>query len=143
MAFATRRRFGLLGLALCAGYLLSEIYTNTLTPFIEQQGVSISYPPLEIVVQTVLILLPAAVLLLSGASYQVMWQRVLGAVAFSTMAMAFLMEPLTSTLQFDAAGTSFVTAFGGSTDIIIGVGVILAVADALLTGYSKPKKHSH
>jgi hypothetical protein len=140
MPFATNRRFGVLGLALAAGSLLSTNWTGTLTPFIEQQGVVVVAPPLGIIVATMLILLPSMVLLFNGPSYHAMWQRILGSLAFTLLAFAFLIDPLKLALQLEGAGLSLIGVIDTYASIIIVGGIIAAVTDIVFTGRHKGKK---
>ena len=140
MPFATNRRFGVLGLGLAAGSLLSTNWTGTLTPFIEQQGVILIAPPLAIVVATALTIAPPLALLFSGPTYHGMWQRIVGSLAFAILGFAFLIEPLELALQLDGLGASLIDTTKTYSSIIIVVGIIGALADILLTGRHKAKK---
>ena len=62
LAYWTRRRFGVLGLALCAGWLLSDMWASQVALYIQKAGVVLVSPPLLSVVEVVLILLPAVLL---------------------------------------------------------------------------------
>jgi len=132
--FATNRRFGVLGLALTAGSLLSTNWTGTVTPFIEQHGVVMVAPPLAIVVSTALVLLPSMLLLLSGPSYSVAWQRILGSLAFALLAFAFLVDGFESALRLDTFGMQIVDFVATYSSLIIVSGITAALADIVLTG---------
>ena len=69
LAFFMKRRFGVLGLALTAGSLLSMYWTDAVQAFLEQQGITSVAPPLSGVVAISLALLPAILLLFSGPTY--------------------------------------------------------------------------
>src|SRR5438552_208518 len=101
LAYITKRRFGVLGLALCAGSLLSASWTSTLTPWVESRGVVFVSPPLSAVVSTLLILGPALVLLFSGPTYSGKLQRIAGALAFAALAFVFLLQPIGIAFVFD------------------------------------------
>src|SRR5664279_826134 len=103
-AYFTKRRFGVLGLALSAGAMLSMLWVGDLTPIIERAGVILIAPPLKSVVAVALILLPAAVLLVRGPSYHDPVHRVIGAIAFALLATALLLEPLGSALVIEGPG---------------------------------------
>lgn len=143
MAYATHRRFGVLGLGLAAGALLSANWTGTLTPFIEQQGVVLSSPPLVVVVETVLMLLPALVLLFNGPSYAGRWPQIGGALAFAALGFVLLAKPLASVLLLDGVSQSFMTTVTRYSSILIVVGIIGAVVDMLMTTRGKSKKREH
>src|SRR5688572_734271 len=91
LSFLTKRRFGVLGLALAAGSVVSVNWTSTLTPLLEQQGLQVVSPPLVNVVAASLVLLPPLLLLFSGPTYNGLWLRIIGAAAFALLAFAFLM----------------------------------------------------
>jgi hypothetical protein len=143
MAFATHRRFGVLGLGLAAGALLSANWTGTLTPFIEQHGVVLSSPPLIVVVESVLILLPALVLLFSGPAYTGRWPQIGGALAFAALGFILLAGPLTSVLLLDSMSQPLMTTVTKYSSILIVIGIIGAVTDMLMTTRGKPKKREH
>src|SRR5688572_28171944 len=124
MGFVTRRRFGVLGLALAAGSLLSANWSGTLTPFIEQQGFVLIAPPLAVVVQVALVLLPPLILLFSGPTYLGLWPRVFGALGFAVLAFVFIAEPLGSVLQLDPSGTTLFNWIDKYASIIIVCGMI-------------------
>ena len=89
LSFLTKRRFGVLGLALCAGMLLSTSWTNVLTPIVAEQGITLLSPPLQSVVAATLILLPPIVLLFSGPTYNKMAGRIVGSIAFTLLALVY------------------------------------------------------
>ncbi len=143
MAYAANRRFGVLGLALAAGSLLSTNFTGLVTPFIQQQGFVLVAPPLSLVVAAALVMLPPLILLFSGPSYQFKWQQLLGSLGFAILGFAFLIDPLVGALQLDDIGlvvTSFIHKY---VSIIIVVGISAAVVDMLLTGKPARKKRDH
>lgn len=143
MAFVTRRRFGHLGLALAAGVVLSMTWSGTLTPLLEKQGITLVSPSLSLVVQGVLIILPAIVMLLNGPTYNVLWQRLLGSAAFAVLGFVFLLEPLSSIFEFEGLSYTFVNFVAHYTNFLIVLGIIGAVADSLLTSPQKHKDRSH
>lgn len=140
LGFITKRRFGVLGLALAAGALLSANWAGTVTPFIEQQGISLVAPPLKSVVEVMLIILPALVLLFSGPTYSSAWPRVAGAVGFAILAFTFMIDSLGSVLQLDSAGQMLYDITLKYQSIVIVVGMMAAITDMLLTGQGHHRK---
>ena len=132
-AFFTKRRFGVLGLALATGAMLSQLWVGNLTPIIANAGIILVKPPLESVVSAALILLPAVVLLSSGPTYKSMPQRVIGAVLFAMLAIALLLEPLGSALVIDNVGKPVYDFFVQQRVLIVTVALVLAIGDLLLT----------
>ena len=132
-AFFTKRRFGVLGLALAAGAMISTLWVGQLTPVIANAGIILVKPPLESVVSALLILLPALLLLSSGPSYKTMRLRVIGAAAFAVLAAALLLDPLSSALVIDKTGQPVYAFLTQYRVVIITVGLGLAVLDLLVT----------
>jgi hypothetical protein len=138
-AYFTKRRFGVLGLALVAGAMLSTLWVGNLTPIIAQVGIVIVRPPLESVVSAGLILLPALLLLSSGPSYKSHPQRIIGSLAFAVLAIALLLEPLGSALVIDKVGQPVYDFFVSNRVAIITICLVLAIIDILMT--KTPKLH--
>jgi hypothetical protein len=131
-AFFTKRRFGVLGLALAAGAMLSTIWVGDLTPIIANAGIILVQPPLQSVVSAGLILLPAVLLLSSGPVYKATYMRVIGAAAFAVLAVALLLEPLGSGLVIDGIGRLVYDFFTQYRVLIITACLALAVLDLLM-----------
>ena len=138
LAFFTKRRFGLLGLALTAGATLSAMWAATLTPYIRQAGLDLVAPPLQSVVAAGIIVLPAVVLLFSGPMYTKVWQRVIGSALFALLAMALLFESLGSALVLQGEGQTVYALLGQYRTWIITAGILLALFDLLIV---KAPKH--
>ena len=133
LAYFTKRRFGILGLALCAGALLSTGWTSSLTPWLEQQGIVVVTPPLSSLVATTLILGPALLLLFGGPIYSKIIPRIVGALLFAVVAFSFLLGPLGNALIFDPISAQiYATAVHFQNLIMVG-GITAALADVLLT----------
>jgi len=144
LAFLTKRRFGVLGLALAAGAMLSSLWAETLTPFIAQVGVMVDRPPLITLVSVALVLLPAVLLLFSGPSYRDMPMRFAGALCFAALALALLVEPLGSALVLTGDSKVVYDFFVENRVYIVTVGLILALVDLLMThtpGRHRTSKH--
>lgn len=131
LAYLTKRRFGVLGLALAAGSMLSELWAAQLTPLVREAGLVVQNPPLITLVSVALVLLPATFLLFSGPSYRDTGRRVLGAFLFAALAFALLIEPLGSALVLQAEGRTIYEFFSENRVYIVTVGLIIAVVDLL------------
>lgn len=144
VAYLTKRRFGVLGLALAAGSMLSELWASELTPVVREAGLIVQNPPLITIVSVALVLLPAVILLFSGPSYIDTGKRVLGAFLFAALAFALLLEPLGSALVLQGAGRAIYQFFSDNRVYIVTTGLVLALIDILGTHTSrahKPSKH--
>lgn len=144
LAYVTKRRFGVLGLALAAGSMLSELWATQLTPVVRDAGFIVQSPPLITVVSVILVLLPAVFLLFSGPSYHDAPRRLIGAFLFAALAFALLVEPLGSALVLQGEGRTVYEFFRDNQVYIVTVGLIIAVFDLLgahTSGAHKPAKH--
>lgn len=140
VSFFTRRRFGVLGLALAAGAMLSETWTPGLTPYVHEAGVRLVAPPLESVVGSVLILLPAILLLFSGPTYHTLWQKIVGSAVFALLALSFLLEPLGGALVLTGdSQTVYAFLVDNRTWIITG-GILYALVDLLMVKTPRHKE---
>lgn len=139
VAYFTKRRFGVLGLALTAGAMLSEMWAGTLTPYIEQAGLQVVAPPLETIVSSMLILLPAILLLFSGPTYSKVFQRIVGASMFSLLAAAFLLTPLGNALIITGDGRQVYDFMTDNRSYIITAGIMFALIDLLMVKTPKAK----
>jgi hypothetical protein len=139
LSYFSRRRFGVLGLALCAGFLLSTMWAADVTPFIKKVGIDLLTPPLASVVAAVLILSPALLLMLAGPAYQKHGHhRIIGATAFALLATAFLLSPLGSSINMDGDAKEIYMFFINNRNIIITIAIAYALFDILT--YKTPKK---
>jgi len=143
-AFMARRRFGLLGLALAAGSLLSVIWAYDAGLIVGAFGIP-SGPATEAVILMIIILLPAGVLLFHGYTYKTLLGRIVGASLFTLLALAFLIEPLGHVLALRGDGANIYRWLVNNKSFIIGAGLIFAVIDLFLTKPVQPpnKKHEH
>jgi hypothetical protein len=137
-AFISKRRFGLLGLALTAGATLSTLWSYDAGLLIAGTGLVPAGPITNAVALSVVVLLPAIVLLFHGYTYKNIISRVLGALLFTVLALAFLMEPLSFALPLSGSTADAYNTAASYQSVIISVGVILAVVDLFFT---KPAKN--
>ncbi len=139
LAFFTKRRFGVLGLALAAGAMLSDLWAQKLTPIIQSTGVEIAVPPLSTVVAVFIVLLPAIILLASGPTYHKKSERIFGASAFALLAVALLIEPLGSGLVLQGDSKTIYDLLYENRVYIVTAGLLIALFDLLFAKTAKPK----
>ncbi len=144
LVFFTKRRFGVLGLAVAAGAMLSSLWASDLTPVVANAGIELVKPPLRTVIAVVLTLVPALVLLPGQGKYTGLWQRFIGSALFAVLAVALLLGPLSDALVIDKAGQPLFELLTRYHAIAIAAGVALALLDILMTKTpkaDKPSKH--
>lgn len=137
-AFTTKRRFGLLGLALAAGSILSTIWSFDAGLVVSAIGIFPPGPLTTAITLALIVLLPAIVLLFHGYTYKGLFGRVMGATLFTLLALAFLVEPLGFALPLDGIGANVYEKFVQYKEVVISVGMVIAVIDLFFTKPAAP-----
>lgn len=139
-AFWTRRRFGLLGLALAAGSILSQIWNTDAGLIVSATGLVPRGALTDAVTLSLLVLLPPILLLFHGTTYKSHLSRVIGALLFALLALAFLVQPLGHVLTLEGMGADVYNWIDTNRTILISVGLVLAVIDLFFTNPSHMKE---
>src|SRR6218665_3884594 len=100
-AFISKRRFGLLGLALTAGATLSTIWSYDAGLVVSSLGIVPEGAITQAATQSLVVLLPAILLLFHGYAYKNMVSRIIGSLLFAILALAFLVEPISYAMPLD------------------------------------------
>ena len=146
VAFVTKRRFGVLGLGLTAGLVLSQVLTKEMAGFLRYFDFPIGSLTHEAAGSALLILLPALVLLVSGPKYSDNRFAIAGSAAFAVFGAALLLMPLGPVLvTFDHSIQPMLSMIALNSPSITSAGVIAAVADMMHAQSGKPfgKKGKH
>jgi hypothetical protein len=139
LAYFTRRRFGVLGLALCAGYLLSIMWADNATTFVRDLiGIDTPMPILANAVTALLVVAPTALVLFRSPTYHKKRQRLIGATVFALLTVAFILTPLSNSVNFDDASKKVYTILNDNRNMIITAGIAYALYD--LMTFRTPKK---
>lgn len=140
--YVTKRRLGTLGLALGAGWVLSELWSKDVSGLVADAGVTMTAPPLESVVSVVLVLVPALLVLHRGPVTHAKWRRVIGAGLFALTALALLLPVLQTGLVIDGPGQGIYDFLAHNRATIVTVGFVAAVLDVFFTkSVKEPKPH--
>lgn len=132
-AFFSKRRFGLLGLGLAAGYVLSGLWLSTAEFMVSVSGVVPSGVVSNFVATAILIVLPPLVLMMHGYSYSTLTGRLIGSSLFTVLGLAFLAEPITKAIILDGVGLQVLNWLSANSTLIIGIGVMAAVFDVFIS----------
>lgn len=132
-AFISKRRFGLLGLALAAGATLSTIWSYDAGLLVSSTGFIPEGPLTNAVTLSIIVLLPAILLLFHGYAYKNTLSRVIGSLLFTLLAVAFLVEPIGFALPLEGAGADVYAWIINYKEVIISVGIVIAVVDLFFT----------
>lgn len=142
LAFLSKRRFGLLGLALTAGATVSSLWSYDAGLLLASLGLVPEGPITDAAVLSAITLLPAILLLFHGHVHHRLIGRVFGATFFVLMAMALLVEPIGVGLPVTGVGAQLYSWLQQYSGVIISAGVILSVFDLLLVKVHKPAEKS-
>ena len=143
-AFFSKRRFGLLGLALTAGATLSTLWSYDAGLIVSSTGLVPDGPITNAVALAVVVLLPAILLFFHGYSYKGMFGRVVGSLLFTALALAFLTEPIGSVIALSGISQDVYNFIVANKSTIISIGVIFAVIDLFFTKPpSKKERERH
>lgn len=141
LAFMTKRRFGVLGLGLAAGVVLSQLWAVTVAAVLESQKVPVDPLSYSTVGQVAIILIPSLLLLIGGPKYHDKKGALVGSLLYALFATLFIIAPITR--DFAVAGdTSPIFDFIAQwQNVLIALGVVLAIIDMMLAHGPKFPRH--
>ena len=84
-SLVSKRRFGILGLALAAGSILSGIWDGTASLLVSFVGVVPNGAWTDAVTKALLVVAPAVLLLFHGVTYKSMVARIFGSLLFAAL----------------------------------------------------------
>lgn len=131
-AFVSSRRFGPLALALAAGFLLAEWWSNWLGSILDGFGMELDWLPNGVIAVLLLLLAPLFALLASGPKYQKKHMKIVSAAGIAFLAAALLVMPLGKFMSLDGQALELYKMFAGAWRYIATTGLVLGVADLFL-----------
>jgi len=137
VVYASKRRFGLLGLALVAGSIISASWASYATVMLQVYGLNLVSPPLKVVVAALLVVLPVLILIIVGPTYRKKWQRLSGALLLSLFGTALMAAAIAREAPELAQGNIVIHIITQTYPIILVAGVILAILDIIVTYFPK------
>lgn len=146
LAFITKRRFGVLGLGLIAGLVLSQQVTKQVASFL--QYIDFPVQPLNHLsaASILLILAPALLMLFAGPRYAENRSTIIGSAAFATLGVVLLIVPLVTGMPLtDRSIQPFLSQVVANSSTIITASIVVAVFD-LMNAHGKRafgKKDKH
>ena len=131
-AFVSSRRFGPLALALAAGFLLAEWWSNWLGSILDGFGMELDWLPNGVIAVLLLLLAPLFALLASGPKYQKKHMKIVSAAGIAFLAAALLVMPLGKFMSLDGQALELYKMFAGAWRYIATAGLVLGVVDLFL-----------
>jgi hypothetical protein len=104
LAFFTKRRFGLLAFALCAGVVLAEALDQDAALIVEAAGTNVPFFDSDALAYVLITLLPPFALLIGGIKYHDSRLALLSGVGFAVLGVLLIIEKFYTHLPLD--GTS-------------------------------------
>jgi hypothetical protein len=142
-SFLSRRRFGVLGLGLAAGAIISPIWGDNAGFIVSSTGLIQEGPLVNAIALSALILIPAVLFMFHGYTYKHMFGRIIGSLLFVFLAVAFLAGPIGAAFTLTGPVGNVYNWIVSNQELLVSVGVALAVADFLLsrTAHKSEKRH--
>lgn len=138
LVFLTRRRFGLLGLALGAGATLASLWGYEAGIVLASTGVIPDGQATGAIAVAAITLLPALLLLGRGKKTKKVGIKVTSSLLFVILSLTLLAESLSTALPLDATGIVIYTTLLQYRDVIVSVGLVAALIDILVAKTPKP-----
>ncbi len=142
VVYFSKRRYGLLSLALIAGSIISASWTAYLTVMLQIQGLQLTSPPLSVVVGLALIVLPVFFLLFVGPKYRKKWQRIVGSLLFAALGTLLAAGAIAREAPQLMTDSQIGTIATQTYALIIVVSVGLAIGDTVMAHLPKKGKKS-
>jgi len=147
VSLVSKRRFGILGLALAAGTILSGIWDGTASLMVSVTGLVPNGAWTDAVTKSLLVLAPAILLLFHGVTYKSMPARIFGSLLFAVLAVTFVSVPLSTVLPTAGLGKPVLAWLHENYPVLVSLGLVLAVLDLFTTRaqakHEQEKKGKH
>jgi hypothetical protein len=144
-AFLSKRRFGLLGLGLTAGAVIAPLWGETAGYVVSATGLLPEGPMINVIAIAAITLIPAVLFMFHGYSYKGMFGRVTGSLLFTVLAIALLIQPLSTIMEISGPIGTVYRWFVENHSLVVSAGVVFAVIDTLTAKavHKKAEKKHH
>lgn len=139
IGWMSRKSLGVPTLALAAGALLANLWTDSLTPIVAQAGVTLIQPPLASIVSIAVTLLPAFLVMMRAHKVSSKHHSIFGSLVFAALAVVLTYGAFSNAVVLDEQSKSYIVDFVKYQNIIITACVALALLSVLF--YKKPAHH--
>lgn len=145
-AYITKRRFGVLGLALATGYVLSVMWQDVIADIALRLPVDLGVVSPVTFLTLLVILLPSLVLLFGGPRYKTKRGRLLGSMLYAVLAVLFSLGALEHTVVLMGDSRTVFEMIVQYQQYILTAALVVAVLDIMHTrsgggGDKHDKKH--
>jgi len=145
-AYITKRRFGVLGLALATGYVLSVMWQDVIADIALRLPVDLGVVSPVTFLTLLVILFPSLVLLFGGPRYKTKRGRLLGSILYAVLAVIFSLGALEHTVVLMGDSRTVFEMIVQYQQYILTAALVIAVLDIMHTrssgaGDKHGKKH--
>ena len=139
VAWTSRRTMGVPTIALAAGALMADLWTNSLTPFVAQTGIVIVSPPLASIVSIALTLLPALLVMFRSQKVSSHYRSIIGSLVFAILGAMLTYGAFSNAVVLDDASKQYVLEIVKYQNAVVTACILLATVEVLF--YRKPHEH--
>lgn len=143
LAYVTKRRFGVLGLALAAGYVLSRLWEQDIPLLVDRIGIEFEAVSSVTVVTLLVILLPSIALLFGGPTYKTKRGRLIGSALYAVLAVVFSLGALEYSLVLMGQGREVFEFLLANQQYILTIALAGAVVDIMHARSSSGSSEKH
>lgn len=139
IGFFSRRSMGYPALALTAGAVMAELWTDSLTPLVAEAGIILVQPPLASLVAITLTLVPALILMIRAPKVTGHHHAWFGSLVFAVLGVMLTYGAFSNAVVMDESSEDAVRQIVGYQPAITTAAIVLAILDVLL--YRRPSVH--
>jgi len=139
VAWTSRRTMGVPTIAIAAGALMADLWTNSLTPFVAQTGIVIVSPPLASIVSIALTLLPALLVMFRSQKVSSHYRSIIGSLVFAILGAMLTYGAFSNAVVLDDASKQYVLEIVKYQNAVVTACILLAIVEVLF--YRKPHEH--
>ena len=131
VAWMSRSSLGVPTLALAAGALLADIWTDSLTPVVAQAGIVVTKPPLTSIIAIALTILPALVVMIRSHRVSSQRRSIIGSVVFAVLAAMLTYNAFSNAVVLDDTSRQYAAQIAQYRTIIITACIGLALLETI------------
>jgi len=139
VGFFSRRSMGFPSLALAAGAVMAELWTDSLTPIVAEAGIILVQPPLASLVSIALTLIPAFIVMIRAPRVATHHHAWFGSLVFAVLGVVLTYGAFSNAVVLDEASKDVVKQMIQYQPSITTSAITLAIADVLF--YKRPRSH--
>lgn len=140
-AYLTKRRFGVLGLALATGYVLSQLWESYIPALVDVIGVDFEFVSPVTVITLLIILLPSVALFFGGPTCKTKRGRLIGSLLYVVLAVVFSLGALEHTMVLMGPGKAVFDVLVQYREYILTLALALSIVDVIHAHTGGGEKH--